>query len=181
MSIRMHAGQRVSSHVSSFTRRSTRPHPRQSVCTRLTGPQPRQRVCVCKQHDPNPSSAFARRPTRLHASKCISSHTSASAGKQTCPWSHQYACKAGPLLRYFFSSICFVSLTICSQPRQCLHASKQVHGQVSKSIFFCFFHSTNHLFSSSLTLPPLSNYLIHVDIHVVVRYPNILFLCSLYW
>ena len=183
-SARLYAAYPFPNHVNSYARRPTRPLPRQLVYTqanpspptstrvrmKATRPQPLQRICTqanastCKQmcfqshqrvcpqckHVSGHLKTSAKQanvspvaPTRLQARRRVPGHISTPT-VPTCP----------PLVLFFFS-ICFVSLTICSQPCQCVCMQANKSMAMSARVFFCFFHSTNHLLSSSLTLPPL--------------------------
>ena len=157
MSVHLHVADRsppMSMHVHM---QATHPQLLQCICTQANVSTCKQMCfqshqCICPQckHVSGHLKTSAKQanvslvaPMCLQASRCVPGHISTPT-VPTCP----------PLVLFF--SICFVSLTICSQPCQCVcMQAKKSMAMSARVFFFCFFHSTNHLLSSSLTLPPL--------------------------
>ena len=139
--------QHVRSQANASIGKQTCPHIRSqanaSMC-KQTCPRPRQHVCKL-------AGAFLATSACPQGSKYIPSHANVSlvtSARPTCP----------PPRYFFFCLFRFANhlspatpVSACRPMR--LHASKHVPGH-SMSISFCFFHSTNYLFSSLLTLPP---------------------------
>ena len=165
----------VSGHISTSARRQTRPQSCQHVHMQANS-RSMHLVHASKCIPSHTSMSACNANVSLATPVCL--HT-----MKMCPWPCQCVCRQADVslvtfstpasrptclpLWYCFFSICFVSLTICPQPHQrvCTQANASAFKQIcpwphQHKSFFCFFRSTNHLFSSSLTLPPSSIYII---------------------
>ena len=163
-SVRLQAADRSPPTSTRVRMQATRPQPLQRICMQANALtckqmcfQSHQHVCPQCKHVSGHLKTSAKQAnvspvaqTRLQASRRVPGHISTPTVPR-CP----------PLVLFFFYLFRFANHLFPAMP-VCLHASKQVHGHVSKSFFFCFFHSTNHLLSSSLTLPRLGFYALYI-------------------
>ena len=162
-SVRLYAGPCVPTHVNAS-------YPPQLVYMQANASPS---TSVCRHAADMPPTT----PTRPYASKRVPSDTSTSALRQTRPWPRQQVRKqAKHVPSHTSASICRQTYTNAS--------ASALHREY---FFFYLFRFTNHVLPSSLALSPLSNYIIHVDIHVVVLasqyivFMLFILVCQMYW